>query len=72
MKSKENHAEYEEAIKKIDLLLDMIRDNHSYDNPDFVMMDRLSDLVAFTSLRFSLVETENRKYYTVSHKMRSL
>ncbi len=46
MKSVKTREEYEEALKKIDLLLKMIGDNHSYDNPDFVMMDRLSDLVA--------------------------
>ena len=46
MKSVRTNADYEEAIKKIDLLLEKIGDSHSYDNPDFVMMDRLSDLVA--------------------------
>jgi HTH-type transcriptional regulator/antitoxin HigA len=46
MKRVETHEEYELAIKKIDLLLEKIGDNHSYDNPDFVVMDRLSDLVA--------------------------
>ena len=46
MKTVKTYAEYEDAVKKIDLLLEKIGDNHSYDNPDFVMMDRLSGLVA--------------------------
>ncbi len=46
MKRVNTHEEYEAAITKIDLLLEKIGSNQSYDNPDFVVMDRLSDLVA--------------------------
>ena len=41
-----NVREYKEALKKIDDLLEKVGDDHSYDNPEFVMLDRLSDLVA--------------------------
>ncbi len=41
-----NVREYNEAIKKIDDLLLKVGENHTYDNPEFVMLDRLSDLVA--------------------------
>ena len=46
MKTVKTFEEYEVALKKIDLLLKKIGNDHSYDNPEFVMMDRLSDLVA--------------------------
>lgn len=46
MQNIKTEAEYQEALKKIDELMVKIGDNHSYDNPEFVMMDRLSDLVA--------------------------
>lgn len=39
-------GEYQEALKKIDELILKVGDNLSYDNPEFVMLDRLSDLVA--------------------------
>ena len=46
MKVVETREQYEKAIRKIDELTVKIKGDHSYDNPDFVMMDRLSDLVA--------------------------
>jgi HTH-type transcriptional regulator/antitoxin HigA len=46
MKTIETKAQYQEALKKIDELMAKVGDDHSYDNPEFVMMDRLSDLVA--------------------------
>lgn len=46
MRAIENQLQYEEALKKIDLLMAKIGDDHSFDNPEFVMMDRLSELVA--------------------------
>lgn len=46
MKSINNISEYNEALKKIDNLLLKVGDDHSYDNPEFVMLDHLSDLVA--------------------------
>ncbi len=46
MKTIENQLQYQEALKKIDLLMAKTGDDHSFDNPEFVMMDRLSELVA--------------------------
>ena len=46
MKAIKTAAQYQEALKKIDELMSSVGDNHSYDNPKFVQMDRLSDLVA--------------------------
>lgn len=46
MKTIDTQAQYEEALEKIDELMVKVGDNHSYDNPYFVMMDRLSDLVS--------------------------
>lgn len=46
MKPIETEAQYQKALKKINALMVSIGDNHSYDNPEFVRMDRLSDLVA--------------------------
>ena len=42
----ENELQYQEALEKIDALMAKIGDDHSFDNPEFVMMDRLSELVA--------------------------
>lgn len=57
MKTVETQKQYEEALKKIDELLLKVGDNHSYDNPDFVMMDRLSDLVADYEDKHYSIET---------------
>ena len=46
MKPIETEAQYQEALKKIDTLMVSIGDDHNYDNPEFVRMNRLSDLVA--------------------------
>lgn len=46
MKTVQTEAQYQEALIKIEALLVKVGNNHSYDNPDFVMLDRLSDLVA--------------------------
>ena len=46
MNAIENQLQYQEALEKIDLLMASIGDDHSFDNPEFVMMDRLSELVA--------------------------
>lgn len=46
MKEVKTRKQYQEALRKIEELLVKVENNHSYDNPDFVMMDRLSDLVA--------------------------
>ncbi|ELR70369.1 hypothetical protein C900_04054 [Fulvivirga imtechensis AK7] len=45
MKKIETDAQYQKALKQIDELMLKIGDDHSFDNPEFVMMDRLSDLV---------------------------
>ncbi len=50
-------SQYQEALKKIDVLMLRVGDNHSYDNPDFVMMDRLSDLVADYEDKHYSIET---------------
>ena len=42
----ENELQYQEALRKIDVLMAKIGDDHNFDNPEFVMMDRLSELVA--------------------------
>lgn len=46
MKEVKTERQYREALKRIDKLLIKVGDNQSYDNPEFVMMDRLSNLVA--------------------------
>lgn len=46
MKEVKTRKQYQEALRKIEELMVKVENNHSYDNPDFVMMDRLSDLVA--------------------------
>jgi len=46
MKEVKTREQYQEALRKIEELLVKVENNHSYDNPDFVMKDRLSDLVA--------------------------
>lgn len=38
--------EYEKASEKLELLLQKVGDNYNYGNPDFVEMDKLSDLIA--------------------------
>ena len=57
MKAVETKKQYEEALKKIDALMIKIGNNHSYDNPDFVMMDRLSELVAQYEDKHFKIET---------------
>lgn len=57
MKSVRTYEEYERALNKIDKLLEKIGDKHSYDNPEFVMMDRLSDLVADYEDKHYKIET---------------
>jgi len=39
-------SEYQQALKKIDVLISKVGEDLTYDNPEFVMLDRLSDLVA--------------------------
>lgn len=46
METIRTESQYQEALKKIEELMIKIGNDHSYDNPEFVMMDRLSDLVA--------------------------
>ena len=46
MNSIDTVRDYNEALKRIDELLVKVGDNQSYDNPEFVMLDRLSDMVA--------------------------
>ena len=78
MKTIQTKAQYEEALAKIEVLLKRIGDNHSYDNPDFVMMDRLSDLVAdYEDREFkietpSLLEVIKLKMYEMGLKQKDL
>jgi HTH-type transcriptional regulator/antitoxin HigA len=46
MKAVDTQEQYNEALIKIEDLIIKVGDNHSYDSPEFVMLDRLSDLVA--------------------------
>jgi len=46
MKTVDTREQYEMALQRIEDLLVKVGDNQSYENPDFVMLDRLSDLVA--------------------------
>ncbi len=46
MKVVETKKQYEEALYKIEELMTKVSNDQNYDNPNFVMMDRLSDLVA--------------------------
>jgi len=38
--------EYNQALQKIEELMIIVGNDHSFENPHFVMMDRLSDMVA--------------------------
>lgn len=46
MKKIENKRDYQIALEKIESLIVKVGDNQSYDNPDFIMLDRISNLVA--------------------------
>lgn len=71
-------AQYEKALKQIENLLVEIGDDHSYDNPKFVMMDRLSDLVADYEDKYfpiavpSLIEVIKLKMYELGLKQTDL
>lgn len=73
-----NVREYNEALKKIDDLLGRVGDNQSYDNPEFVMLDRLSDLVAdYEEANFkietpSLIEVIKLRMYEMGLKQTDL
>ena len=56
MKVVETEAQYQEALKKIDALMIKVGDHQSYDNPEFVVLDRLSDLVADYEDKHYIVE----------------
>ena len=78
MKVVETQKQYEEALKKIEELMVKVNNNHSYDNPDFVMMDRLSDLVAdyedhhYTIEVPSLIEVIKLRMYEMELKQSDL
>ena len=73
-----NIREYNEALKKINELLIKVGDNQSYDNPEFVMLDRLSDLVAdFEDTNFkietpSLIDVIKLRMYEMGLKQTDL
>ena len=78
MKEVITRTQYQEALKKIEELLLKVGDNHSYDNPDFVMMDRLSELVAqyedkhFNIETPSLIEVIKLRMYEMGLKQSDL
>ncbi len=57
MKTVETNKQYEEALNLIEEFIIKVGDNQSYDNPDFVMLDRLSDLVADYEDKHFKIET---------------
>ncbi len=46
MKKIENNKQYENALKRIDELLQRVDNKTGKDNPDFIELDQLSDLIA--------------------------
>ena len=56
MKAVNTREQYEEALNKIEGLLTKVGDDQSYDNPDFVLLDRLTDLVADYEDKYFKVE----------------
>lgn len=78
MEAIKTKAEYEEAQKKIDELLIKLNGKHDYNDPEFVMMDRLSDLVAdyedkhFPISTPSLVEVIKLRMYEMGLKQSDL
>ncbi|HNP19366.1 MAG TPA: helix-turn-helix domain-containing protein [Fulvivirga sp.] len=57
MKTVETKEQYEKALNLIEEFIIKVGDNQSYDNPDFVMLDRLSDLVADYEDKHFKIET---------------
>ncbi len=78
MMSINNVREYNEAVKKICELLVKVGDNQSYNNAEFVMLDRLSDLVAdFEDTNYkietpSLIDVIKLRMYEMSLKQTDL
>ncbi len=57
MKLIETKAQYEEAQEQIENLLIKLNGKFDYSNPEFVMMDRLSDLVVNYENKYFAIET---------------
>ena len=56
MKKIENERDYQRALNKIEELLIKVGDKIDYDNPEFVMLDRISELVAdYEDIHLSLI-----------------
>ena len=78
MKIVETKEQYEVALQKIEVLLKKVGDNHSYENPDFVMLDRVSDLVADYEDRVfnielpSLIDVIKLRMYEMGLKQKEL
>ena len=78
MKTVETKTQYEEALQKIELLLRKIGNDYSYGNPDFVMMDRISGLVAdyedqeFKIATPSLIDVIKLRMYEMGLKQNDL
>ena len=78
MKVIETKDQYEEALKRVDELMIKIGEKLSYENPDFIVMDRLSDLVAdYEDKHFkietpSLIDTIKLRMYELGLKQNDL
>lgn len=78
MKTIETKAQYEEAQKQIEKLLIKLNGDFDYSNPEFVMMDRLSGLVAdYEDVHYnietpSLIDVIKLKMYELGLKQSDL
>ena len=57
MKEVRTRQQYQQALEKIEQLLIEVGDDHSYENPRFVMLDRISELVANYEDRYFKIQT---------------
>jgi HTH-type transcriptional regulator/antitoxin HigA len=57
MKIVETEEQYEKALHLIEEFIIKVGDDQRYDNPDFVMLDRLSDLVTDYEDKHFKIET---------------
>lgn len=78
MKKIENKRDYQTALSKIEELLIKVGENQTFDNPEFVMLDRLSDLVAdYEDMEFpidkpSLIDVIKLRMYELGLKQTQL
>ncbi len=78
MKIVETKEQYETALNLIEEFITKVGDHQTYDNPDFIMLDRLSDLVAdyedkhFKIEKPALVDVIKLKMYEMGLKQSDL